>query len=307
MSQLTRLQRLKLGGYFLSPSSLSQLSALASSLTRLELCFTEMPTAALAALTRLQHWKFETSDEGAALDVASALPHLTGLTCLVSGASGDSVGFGIDGEGWGVLDFDLAGAHPCNACPCLHESKAARLQMHDPLPFPLPALLQVLKATRKLRPMQLPPTLSSLSQLRVCYLQGCRSTTAAGKAPLPGGPWLHSLECLAASVDTLLASTAVLRQATRLERLGLLGSFVAAVDWHSPAAAALFEWLAAHPPLRCLSIMHDDWGNAAVFQADAFRTYAEQLRRRRPARPVRFPALGWEGETLGARMYGDPF
>ena len=168
-------------------------------------------------------------------------------------------------------------------------------------------MLQVLAATRQSRPVQLPNTLSCLSQLRVCYLQGWHSMAGDGEAPLPAGPWLHSLEWLGAGVDTVLASTAVLRQATRLEHLGLLGSSAAepaaepAIDWGSPTAAALFDWLATHPPLRHLSIEHA----GRVFQADAFRTWAEQLRSRRPALLVHFPALGWQGETLSGRMYSE--
>ncbi len=85
--------------------------------------------------------------------------------------------------------------------------------------------------------------LSGLSQLRVCYLGGLSRQAAASEAPLPplpGGAWLQSLQWLSTGIDTLLSSTAVLRAATQLEHLGLWGSS-AAIDWDSPAAAALFE------------------------------------------------------------------
>lgn len=127
----------------------------------------------------------------------------------------------------------------------------------------------------------------------------------AGQAPLPplpGGPWLHSLRWLAASIDTLLASIAALRQATRLEHVGLLGSSVAAVDWHSPAAAELFEWLADHPPLQCLSIEADDPGYVADFETAAFTGLVSQLRRRRPALRLHCQALGCQAQTVRERL-----
>ena len=83
LAQLPRLQRLKLCECGYSADSLSPLSALAGSLTRLEVSGTWLPAASLAALTRLQQLHFDICRWPAVLATAAALPHLTGLTCLV--------------------------------------------------------------------------------------------------------------------------------------------------------------------------------------------------------------------------------
>ena len=85
LTQLPRLERLRLEYCSFVSESLSHLSALAGSLTRLEtLLVRDIPTAGLAALTRLQHLRWSVHDGAAVQSVAGALPHLTGLTCLVS-------------------------------------------------------------------------------------------------------------------------------------------------------------------------------------------------------------------------------
>jgi hypothetical protein len=81
-TQLPRLQRLELEGCAYSGGSLSHLSALGSSLTRLDVS-AEGTAAVLAALTRLQHLDSRIESETARQTMTAALPHLTGLTCLV--------------------------------------------------------------------------------------------------------------------------------------------------------------------------------------------------------------------------------
>ncbi len=83
MAQLTRLQRLNLCTHSYSSGSLSCLSAMAGSLTRLHLSSAHGPSAGLAVLTRLQHWECRINNEAATQALAGALPHLAGLTCLV--------------------------------------------------------------------------------------------------------------------------------------------------------------------------------------------------------------------------------
>lgn len=84
IAQLPQLQRLLLAECDYSADGLSQLSALGSSLTRLDVCGMEGPASGLEALSRLQHLQLEV-ENGAAVEAArDALPHLTRLTCLVS-------------------------------------------------------------------------------------------------------------------------------------------------------------------------------------------------------------------------------
>ena len=67
-----------------SADSLSRLSALSSSLTRLNIDMCSMSSTALAGLTRLQHLYCIPFSADTCAAVTGALPHLTGLTCLVS-------------------------------------------------------------------------------------------------------------------------------------------------------------------------------------------------------------------------------
>ena len=84
VTQLPRLQRLRLEYSRYSSDSLSQLSALAGSLTRLDMLQVKyIPAAGVAALTRLQHLKWSVHDEADVQSLAGTLLHLTGLTCLV--------------------------------------------------------------------------------------------------------------------------------------------------------------------------------------------------------------------------------
>ena len=144
---------------------------------------------------------------------------------------------------------------------------------------------------------------AALSQLRVCSLAGLSRQAADSQAPLPrlpGGPWLQSLQWLSTSIDTLLESTTVLRAATQLEHLGLRGSPAAVIDWDDPAAAALFEWLACHPPLRRLTV--DDSTNTKDFAASGFFNHCMQLCRRRPALLVQWHRRESQGQTVNQRL-----
>ena len=90
------------GGCDYSAESMQQLSLLSGSLTRLEAIYANMPSVAgLPALTRLQHLECTESRSGEG--IAGALPHLTGLTCLVSGAGGGPAHLGI---GLVLIDAD---------------------------------------------------------------------------------------------------------------------------------------------------------------------------------------------------------
>lgn len=84
-AQLLRLQRLKLEDCWYSANSLSPLSALAGSLTRLDVCgsyeaLANLP-AELSVLSQLQHLECWCMHNAHA--VWGALPHLVSLTCLV--------------------------------------------------------------------------------------------------------------------------------------------------------------------------------------------------------------------------------
>ncbi|KAI7837487.1 hypothetical protein COHA_008678 [Chlorella ohadii] len=83
VAQLTRLQRLNLCTHSYSSGSLSCLSAMAGSLTRLHLSSAHGASAGVAVLTRLQHWECHINNEAAAQALAGALPHLAGLTYLI--------------------------------------------------------------------------------------------------------------------------------------------------------------------------------------------------------------------------------
>jgi hypothetical protein len=82
--RLPRLHRLRLESCSYSTGSMSRLSALSGSLTRLEIEDVVNPVAeaGLAALTRLQHLMCALVLEEAGQAVAAAVHHLTGLTCL---------------------------------------------------------------------------------------------------------------------------------------------------------------------------------------------------------------------------------
>lgn len=145
--------------------------------------------------------------------------------------------------------------------------------------------------------------LSGLSRLRLCLLECTDAAVHDGYAPpLPGGPWLHSLEGLGAGIGTLLSSTAVLRAAARLEHVSIANSPAGQIDWRSPAAAAFFDWLAQHPPLRCFSV--DVWreDTKQVFASTSFTVHIAQLGRRRPALLIQLPGLGGEGKTFDASL-----
>lgn len=125
-----------------------------------------------------------------------------------------------------------------------------------------------------------PASLACLPSLQRCYLAGLHTHTQAA-LPLPAGPWLASVRCLGGNIGTLLASAALLHAASALEYIEVAGPAGLGIDWHSPAAAAFFGWLAAHPPLRrvLLCLMPD----SSVFESWAFTILLAELWQRRPA------------------------
>lgn len=150
-------------------------------------------------------------------------------------------------------------------------------------------MLQLLHAYSGLD--KVPAALSGLSRLRLCQLE-CADKDHAPL--LPGGPWLHSLEWLGASIGTLLRSTAVLQAAARLEHVSVDYSSDIQIDWNSPAAAALFYWLAHHPPLLSFSV--NTWGSQ--FAPADFTAQMVRLGHCCPALRIQLPGLGHECETF---------
>jgi len=67
---------------------MSRLSALSGSLTRLEVSNGPLTAPQLAMLTRLQHLCWFTGHADSSAVASHALPHLTGLTCLVGSLGG---------------------------------------------------------------------------------------------------------------------------------------------------------------------------------------------------------------------------
>ena len=142
----------------------------------------------------------------------------------------------------------------------------------------------------------LPPALSGLSRLRLCYL-GPAAEPGTGAPPLPDGPWLRSLQWLSVDPDVLLSSTAALQAAAALECVSISGSLLAeAVDWSSPAADAFFGWLAQHPPLRRLSV--DVYYPKQSRNWRRLSAHIRRLGRHRPGLLVQRPGLRDEGESL---------
>ena len=119
--------------------------------------------------------------------------------------------------------------------------------------------------------------MAGLPRLQRCYL--CiRSPTL----PLPAGPWLASLRWLGVGLSNLANSTAVLRHAAALEFVELIGD--GELEWRSPAAAQLLNWLAQHPPLRTVTC--DQWCGTGDPAPSAFDASLAGLRARRPGLAV---------------------
>ena len=152
-------------------------------------------------------------------------------------------------------------------------------------PLPVTSRLQVLGGEL----LELPNTLASLPQLQRCYLD------LDSSPPLPSGPWLASLRWLAASVHSLIRSTAVLSAAPNLELVEVMGN--SDFDWSSRAAAALFDWLAQHPQLRRVCFNSSCWEYAADHRG--FEAGVAQLRSRRKGLQAHWrAALDAEGDSL---------
>lgn len=102
----------------------------------------------------------------------------------------------------------------------------------------------------------LPPSITGLTRLqRLCAQRD--STEDFHDHSLPGGPWLASLRWLGLPYGclSLPEALAALRSATRLELLcslrypRLVGNETSSEERFN----AFFEFVAAHPPLRCFS------------------------------------------------------
>lgn len=125
--------------------------------------------------------------------------------------------------------------------------------------------------------------LAGLSKLQLCSLDlhVLRDDTAP---PLPAGPWLASLSRLHYNVGGLISSTAVLQNAAALEFLSAGNSrFAKLIDWYSRATIAFFDWLAEHPPLRCVFF---DVTHGRLFNSGFFAAHIMQLWRHRPSLDV---------------------
>ena len=135
------------------------------------------------------------------------------------------------------------------------------------------------------------PALSGLSSLQLCSLW--RLAGSAEAAPLPSGPWLHSVRCLAAGAGTLLSSAAALRGASALQSLAILHAAPLECDWCSSDADALLECLARHPAIRRVYLhatLHQ-----SLSEAGHMVGWACRLNRRRHAKVLQLPRQGEEG------------
>lgn len=124
--------------------------------------------------------------------------------------------------------------------------------------------------------------MGGLPRLQRCYLSPRPSHTMGPVDILPMGPWLHSLRWLAATINCLVNSVAMLQQAPVLELVEACETDNRHVDWRSAAADAFFEWLAKHPSLQRVSF--DDGGvdHPSLFDSRIFAAKLVQLGRRRP-------------------------
>lgn len=127
-----------------------------------------------------------------------------------------------------------------------------------------------------------PAALAGLSNLQHCHLR-LQAGDDIATPPLPAGPWLASLRWLHYPICGLVSSTAALQAAAALEVLKA-GCSETEVDWTSPAAAAFFDWLAQHPPLRraCFD------GKGRAFDSGYFAAHVAWLARRRLGLEISF-------------------
>lgn len=149
---------------------------------------------------------------------------------------------------------------------------------------------------------RLPPAVSGLTRLQRLGVQSC--LTAAPQ--LPGSPMLRNLRWLGACLNVLANSTQALEAAESLETVFVLDSSWSndRIYWYSPASAALFGWLASHPPLRHLSIdAFWDLQQAHAVDWPGFVRRLLQLLRHRPQLCVQCPGFGDdEGEVFFMRL-----
>lgn len=119
--------------------------------------------------------------------------------------------------------------------------------------------------------------LADLPNLQRCYLR-CG-------LELAGGPWLASLRWLSTDFDSLVSSTAALQDATVLESVEVGGWGWTEGD--SQPSAAMFDWLAQHPPL-CRVVFDVDKSAAT---SKTFVSAVQRLRSRRPDLQVQCTGL----------------
>lgn len=138
--------------------------------------------------------------------------------------------------------------------------------------------------------------LAGLANLQRVYLE-CRDS--AEVVPLPLGRWLRSLRWLGLNVNLLASSIDALQAATGLEFAAILDCDESVQAVSQPAAIALFQWLAGHPPL-CRVTFGEYSFRTELFAAPSFAYRLAQLRDHRPGLLVRLPG-GWS-KTMHALM-----
>ena len=287
VTQLPNLQRLAFVECRYTADSMGSLSALSGSLTRLQV-EESVVSPSLGTLTGLHHLQLEEYRSDSLHAVNGALQALTQLTCLVSGLawlSEDHLQCGQRASTPAAVRVQTTAAHGC-------------VQRPHPLAVFLSARTQVL---REHDLCSLPPAVGSLPRLQRLCIDDMGTTEMPLMPPLPAGPMLQQLRWLAAGMGTLVKSAAVLQAAEALEYVAMLEGGMYIIDWQSAAVAAFFDWLACHPPLRCLSI------DADLFEAEGFDWPGFVLRllpllRRRPLLSVRCPGIGDEGPTFSSLL-----
>lgn len=145
-----------------------------------------------------------------------------------------------------------------------------------------PDFLQVLRGPD----LELPSALTGLSRLDVCYLERTekRGPDGGQAQQLPAGGWLRSLRFLGVSIDILIRSDAVLREASALSFLCVKDTEneeCRQFDWRSPAVKALFDWVGQQPTLS--HVMFECIHQPSVFDSHAFAAQLVQLCHHRPA------------------------
>lgn len=112
------------------------------------------------------------------------------------------------------------------------------------------------------------------------------------------GPWVHSLRWLGATINCLVNSVAMLRQAVALEFVEACETDNRHVDWRSAAADAFFDWLAKHPSLQRVSFDDGHQDRPSLFDSRILAAKLVRLGRRRPGLLVRVADHACEFDCL---------